>query len=97
MSAEVSPNIIPSIHSLFTQLENVKLSDKARIRKRLFNSKKIKVDDKKNKALLQIEQLIAKSVENKRQKIQTRPKVSYPESLPVSQNVDLIAKAISEN
>lgn len=82
---------------MFDLLRNVKLSDKSRIKKRLLNCKKITNNDKKTKALFQIALSIEKSIENKRIKLTTVPKISYPKDLPVSQNVDLIAKAISEN
>ncbi|NQZ83134.1 MAG: ATP-dependent RNA helicase HrpA [Colwellia sp.] len=85
------------MNSLFKRLEKVKLSDKARIKKRLFNSKKMKDNAKQDKALQQIANLIERSVNNKQQKLKLLPKISYPESLPVSQNVDVISKTISEN
>ena len=97
MSVDLDPSITPDINSLFKRLEKVKLSDKARIKKRLFNSKKMKDNAKQDKALQQIANLIERSVNNKQQKLKLLPKISYPESLPVSQNVDVISKAISEN
>ena len=97
MSVDLDPSITPDINSLFKRLEKVKLSDKARIKKRLFNSKKMKDNAKQDKALQQIANLIERSVNNKQQKLKLLPKISYPESLPVSQNVDVISKTISEN
>lgn len=86
-----------TIKSLFDHLNLVKLSDHARIRKRLLNSKKIAHADKQQKALQQIALTIIQSIENKHTRLTNLPKVSYPEDLPVSQNVDIIAKAIKEN
>jgi ATP-dependent helicase HrpA len=97
LSVDLDPSIIPDINSLFKLLEKVKLSDQARLKKRLFNSKKITDTLKKGKALQQIINAIEKSISNKQQKLKSLPKVSYPESLPVSQNVDIISKAIAEN
>jgi len=86
-----------TIKSLFDTLHQVKLSDKARIRKRLLGVKKITHADKQQKALAQVAASIQQSIANKKLRLAHLPKVSYPEGLPVSQNVDLIAKAIEEN
>ena len=86
-----------TVKSLFDQLDRVKLSDKARIRKRLLGVKKITDESKQIKALQNIAQLIQQSIENKQLRIANLPKISYPEGLPVSENVDVIAKAIAEN
>lgn len=82
---------------LFTLLERVKLSDKARIRKRLLGVKKITNTAKQDKALQQIAVAIEQSITNKQLRLASLPKVSYPDGLPVSENVDVIAKAITEN
>ena len=86
-----------TVKSLFDALHQVKLSDKARIRKRLLGVKKITDVDKQQKALQQIAVSIEQSIANKQVRIANLPRVSYPEGLPVSQNVDVIAKAIAEN
>jgi ATP-dependent helicase HrpA len=86
-----------TLKSLFDLLERVKLSDKTRIRKRLLGVKKITDQSKQDKALQPIAVLIQQSIENKQLRLANAPKVSYPEGLPVSQNVDVIAKAIEEN
>ena len=86
-----------TIKSLFDLLPQVKLSDKARIRKRLLGVKKITHADKQQKSLQQIAVAIEQSMKNKQVRLANLPKVSYPEGLPVSQNVDVIAKAIAEN
>jgi ATP-dependent helicase HrpA len=86
-----------TLKSLFDLLEQVKLSDKTRIRKRLLGVKKITDQSKQDKALQPIAVSIQQSIENKQRRLANAPKVSYPEGLPVSQNVDVIAKAIEEN
>ena len=86
-----------TLKSLFALLERVKLSDKARIRKRLLGIKKITNASKQEKALQQISSAIEQSIVNKQQRLANLPGISYPDGLPVSQNVDVIAKAIDEN
>ncbi|WP_420794504.1 ATP-dependent RNA helicase HrpA [Thalassomonas haliotis] len=97
MSVEVSPVAVPGIPSLFKLLDQVALADKARLKKRLFGLKKINKEDKREKARQQIAAAIDRSIKRKQHKLAHRPKISYPGELPVSQNVDHIAKAISEN
>ncbi len=97
MSLEVSSNPIPEIQSLFNLLTKVKGCDRARLKNRLINAKKLSEGDKKNNALLQVASLIEKSLVNKQHKISKLPKVSYNESLPVSQNVDHISETIKNN
>ncbi len=82
------------IQSLYRQLSQVKLSDKYRLKKRLHQSKKLAHQDKKQRAYKQIQQAIEQSIAAKQAKINNLPKISYPESLPVSQNAEHIAKAI---
>jgi len=88
---------LPSVQSLFSQLDKVKLSDKFRLKKRLLGLKKINQAEKRNKAHLQINKAIEKSIQAKLVKLANIPKVTYPESLPVSQNAEHIKKVISEN
>lgn len=97
MSLEVSSNSIPEIQSLFNLLPKTKGADRARLKNRLLNAKKLNDGDKKNNALLQVAKLIEKSLLNKQAKISKLPKVTYNESLPVSQNVDHIAETIKNN
>lgn len=86
-----------TIKSLFEKLHTVKLSDKARIKKRLHGIKKITSQAKQTRALTQIAEAIEQSASNKQWRITHLPQVTYPESLPVSQNVEHIAKAIQDN
>lgn len=97
MSSEVSSNPIPEIQSLFNLLPKVKGSDKARLKNKLLNAKNLSEGDKKNNALLNIAKLIEQSLLNKQAKISKLPKVTYNESLPVSQNVDEISETIKNN
>ena len=86
-----------NIDKLYSRLKFTLKSDQFRLKKRLASSKKITVDEKKQKALSQISEHIDESIRKKQLKIQSVPKITYPEALPVSQNADVIAKAISEN
>ena len=97
MSLEVSSSKIPDIQSLFNTLPKVKGSDRSRLKSRLINTKKLKEGDKKNNALLSIAALIEKSLVNKQTKLNNLPKITYPETLPVSQNVNKIAETIKNN
>lgn len=86
-----------SVQSLFAKLSQVKLADMARLKKRLHGIKKITDPSKQNKALENISRAVAASIENKQLKLASLPEISYPESLPVSQNVDVISEAIKHN
>ena len=88
---------IIDINMLFSLLSQVKKADKFRLKKRLHNVKKINQEEKKQKALTQIQHTIDQSIAGKQFKVLNAPKVTYPESLPVSQNAELISKAIQEN
>ncbi|WP_286267645.1 ATP-dependent RNA helicase HrpA [Thalassotalea atypica] len=86
-----------SAQSLYPLLANVKLADKARLKKRIQGVSKIQTPEKQQKALATIENAINKSIENKALKIASLPKVTYAEGLPVSEHVDQIGQAILEN
>ncbi len=83
--------------SLYPLLAQTKLSDKARLKKRIQGVQKIQSPEKQQKALATITKAINQSIENKAFKTANRPKVTYVEGLPVSEHVDEIAKAIDEN
>ena len=83
--------------SLFNLLSQVKNSDIPRLKKRLLHLKKIANPDKKLKVQQQISQAINQSIAEKQDKLNNRPEISYPEALPVSQNFDIISKAINDN
>jgi ATP-dependent helicase HrpA len=101
-SSPISTSIIdldnlPTVHTLFNLLANVKKSDATRIKKRLLSLKKITDENKKLKTLKNIAEAMNKSMAHKAYKLASLPKISYPEELPVSQNADHIAKTIAEN
>ena len=75
----------------------VKRADIARIKSRLNGLRKIKIDSKKQKVLNTIHAMVLQSIQSKQIKRENLPQISFPEALPVSQNVDTIAKAINEN
>ncbi len=87
----------PSIDDLFKLLKRVKQCDISRFKKRLHGLKKISDLTKRDKALLTIHQSLVKSIESKQIKINARPKIVYPENLPVAQNVERIAQTIKDN
>lgn len=87
----------PTIQSLFNLLSQVKSSDKPRLKKRLLSLKNIRQEDKKLKAQQQVVHAINQSIEKKQTKLKNVPLISYPEALPVSQNLARISQAISDN
>ncbi|GHE91149.1 ATP-dependent RNA helicase HrpA [Thalassotalea profundi] len=86
-----------SIDGLYQQLTHVKLADIARLKSRLNGVKKLTNADKQQKVLRTIETQIQQSIASKAFKLSNKPVVQYPETLPVSQNVDVIAQAILNN
>jgi ATP-dependent helicase HrpA len=86
-----------NIDKLYSRLHLTQKSDQFRLKKRLMSSKKITDIEKKQKNLNQISNFIEESIIKKQTKIQNVPKISYPDTLPVSQNADVIAKAITDN
>ena len=88
---------VPAISDLFTLLDEVKLSDKWLLKKRLLGLNKIANENKKAKVQADIYQTIQASISNKEYKLLNQPNVSYPEILPVSQNVDRIKSLIEDN
>ncbi len=90
-------DLVPNVQSLFALLKKVKLADIARLKKRLQGLNKITNQAKKTQILKSIQHAISQSIENKQHKINSLPKITYPEDLPVSQNVDVISKAIEDN
>ncbi len=82
---------------LFQQLAKVRRCDRITLKKRLHGIKKITNGDKQFSALSNIAKLINASADRKLHLLQNLPKISYPEQLPVSQNVEPIKLAIKEN
>ncbi|WP_448565461.1 ATP-dependent RNA helicase HrpA [Thalassotalea ganghwensis] len=78
-------------------LPQVKGSDIARIKSRLNGLRKLKPSEKQQKVLRSIYDMTLQSIQSKLVKQQNLPEISFPEGLPVSQNVDIIAKAINDN
>ena len=86
-----------NIQSLFDLLSQVKKSDSTRLKKRLLNLKKTANKDEKSQLYQQISEAINQSIEKKQKKLNNRPSITYPELLPVSQNLEIISKAIIDN
>ena len=85
------------VDSLLKLLSQVKLSDRALLKKRITGLAKIKNSDKKQKVIDQVEHAIQQSISSKQFKLTNVPDISYPEALPVSQNVEQISRAIEDN
>jgi len=86
-----------SLTSLFSRLDGVMLRDKLRFSRRLHGMKK--VDKPQSRAALS--EVLAAEIEQAEQHVQrrlmSRPAISYPENLPVSQKKDDILKAIRDH
>ncbi|TLU66427.1 ATP-dependent RNA helicase HrpA [Thalassotalea litorea] len=78
-------------------LNQTRLCDKFLLKRRLQGINKITNDDKQQKALVKIDQAISESIAMKQRLIAQRPKVTYPNGLPVSEHVDEIKQAIANN
>ncbi len=72
-------------------------ADASRIRRRLFRLNKEADSDKKKANLEKLEEQAVAAFEKVERRRQSRPEISYPESLPISQKRDEIARAIAGN
>ncbi|MCH1931192.1 ATP-dependent RNA helicase HrpA [Shewanella sp. A25] len=72
-------------------------SDASRIRRRLFKLNKEADSDKKTQELAKLAEQAQAAFEKVEQRLKARPKINYPDNLPVSGMRDEIAKAIREN
>ncbi|MCL1095193.1 ATP-dependent RNA helicase HrpA [Shewanella kaireitica] len=72
-------------------------ADAAKIRRRLFRLRKEPESEKKSATLDSLEQLALASRKKVELRLANRPKVTFPENLPVSQKRDEIATAIAGN
>lgn len=109
MLRDNSPINTANVQDLFDLLTQVKKSDLPWLKKQLIHHKKIigqlnsTNDASETKLEQQVKQLnrtaklIEQSINDKQQKLNNLPKVSYPEGLPISENAELIAQTISDN
>lgn len=112
MSSNILPSKnlsqISNIQSLFDALTQVKKSDLSRLKQQLIQYKRMMTqlessDYDKAKAEQQVKQLnrtaqaIEQSINEKQQKLQNLPNISYPEGLPISDSAPLISQAIKDN
>lgn len=100
---------LPNIQSLFDALTQVKKSDLPWLKNQLIHHKRVisqlASSENKNEARVaqQIKQLnrtaiaIEQSTNEKQQKLQNLPRITYPEGLPISDNAEHIAQAIRDN
>ncbi|WP_346776932.1 ATP-dependent RNA helicase HrpA [Thalassotalea sp. G2M2-11] len=82
---------------VFSQLANTRLADRARLKNRLHQIRKLRDEEKQQRQLAHIQKQIERSIEHKNNKQQQQLAISYPEALPVSQNVEKIAQAIEQH
>lgn len=94
---ESQPEQVINIDQLYRRLRLCLKNEQFRLKKRLMSSKKISDINKKQKTLEKISTHIEASIAKKQTKTQNVPNITYPDSLPVSQNAELIAKAITDN
>lgn len=90
-----SEQVIPTISTLFSQLEHCLLRDQFRLRRRLQNSNKQTDKNIQHKQLAKISQDIARSMQIRQNRAQSVPKITYPEQLPVSEKKEAIKAAIA--
>jgi len=98
-----------NVQALFDLLIQVKKSDLPRFKKQLLHHKRIisQLQSSDNSAVAKLEQQakhlnrtaksIEQSINEKLQKLQNVPKISYPDGLPISENAELISRTISDN
>lgn len=97
----------PNIQSSFDALTQVKKSDFYRLKQQLINHKRIMSqlasqanttkEEQQHKQFTKTVQAIEKSIQEKQQKINNLPKITYPEGLPISDNAQQISQAIRDN
>jgi len=97
LSTDASSDPQISISHLLSLLNKTRLADRWRIKKRLQNLKKITQEEKQQRIAGQIAENIHQSIRLKGKKLQKIIKIEYPESLPVSQNVERISQAIQDH
>lgn len=88
---------VNSAASLRKALNQCMMRDRFRLSKRISGASKIKKDAARNAVFDEIALDIAKSMMVAEQRSSYKPTIEYPETLPVSQKRDDIAKAIEEN
>jgi len=82
--------------SLQAQLKTCMQSERFRFQRRLHTAQRMP-EEKQTKAIAKLESDISASIALRQQRISNLPKVTYPDSLPVSQKRDEIAAAILNN
>ena len=107
--SSIKASEIPNIQALFDALTRVKQADLPWLKKQLIHHKRImnqlasSVSNNDAKVAQQVKQLnrtaqaIEQSINEKQQKIQNLPSITYPEGLPISENAEQIAQAIRDN
>ncbi|WP_238374919.1 ATP-dependent RNA helicase HrpA, partial [Aggregatibacter actinomycetemcomitans] len=94
----IKQELNPLQHSLFTQLNDVMLSDKRRLSARIHGIGKIKSADAQQAVATEIEQQIQQAkLRVEQRKSAVKNPIAFPESLPVSQRKAEIEKLLSEH
>ncbi|WP_275440788.1 ATP-dependent RNA helicase HrpA [Vibrio sp. Of7-15] len=87
-------NTVPTLKAA---LKDCMIRDRFRFSKRIHGAAKIKKEQSKHAVFDEIALDMAKSMQVAQNRLTDRPKITYPESLPVSQKKDEIAEAIANN
>ncbi|MEZ8142436.1 ATP-dependent RNA helicase HrpA [Enterovibrio sp. FF113] len=83
--------------TLFAALDDCMIKDRFRLSKRIKGAQRIKKDEARQAVFEELALDIARSMQVRMQRLQSMPKISYPEQLPVSQKKDDIAEAIANH
>ncbi|WP_312926908.1 DEAD/DEAH box helicase, partial [Pseudescherichia sp.] len=86
-----------SFADLNTHLDNLMLRDRQRFARRLHGVKKVKNPEAQQAILREMTQEIAQAAAVVERRATSRPEISYPENLPVSQKKQDILEAIRDN
>ncbi|AYY12237.1 ATP-dependent RNA helicase HrpA [Actinobacteria bacterium YIM 96077] len=87
----------PSVTDLRARLSELSLRDERRLRRRLDGTRRIKREDARAEALTEIASEVDAAEQRIASRVARRPRLVYPDELPVSQRKDDIAAAIRDN
>ncbi|MGR5065002.1 ATP-dependent RNA helicase HrpA [Photobacterium sp. DNB22_13_2] len=90
-------NVLNNDKTLKAAIKDCMIRDQFRLHKRVQGAARIKKEQAKHAVFDEIALDIAKSMQTVEMRTTQRPKISYPELLPVSQKKDQIAEAIKNN
>jgi ATP-dependent helicase HrpA len=91
------PNVKSPLAALSAQLSDLMLRDQQRLQRRLQGAHKVKNPDAQQAVISEITGDIAQALQKAQSRAASCPKISYPESLPVSQKKQDILNAIRDH